>query len=341
MNNEHKLSYDIYDPSSSVSGDYWQLGTARTSMDKSDWQAISNCINQGLPEREDEAFRCKEPRPEYELWGCIKWCDYYWIYRHFLTGLDNFARPGRYFFVLLRLGSATELRDTVLSRLFANLEKQRGIPIDIEGLKYDMALRPLGLTDQVLGTLPSSSFGLDTVSRNISEIPDGAHIGWIIKDGALLRKYDDLPSPSQHINQPRKQQQEIEAPIMSNLKPISSQPNVKGPLEAPPGAKSNQRRSNKPGIFSHNTSTSISVVVMLLLISILALYKYYELKSSLGKDIRDMKESHNNEISILKQQLADEKNKNKDLRNELENAIAAKKYYLELLKQNNITIKQQ
>ena len=187
--------YDIYDPSSSVSGSYWQLGTANKTINKEEWQKVSGYINQGLPVREDELFRCKSPEMKHELWGCLHLQDSYWVYRHFLTGYDNFNRPGRYFFVLFKLESLTALRNPLMSNILRHLAGQTTIPLDLQSLKSQSISTTVGsMADQLFPINPVavSEQNLTKIEELISKIPVNEHHAWVIRQCNILRKYLNL-----------------------------------------------------------------------------------------------------------------------------------------------------
>ena len=198
MREKQRLLYDIYDPSSSVSGGYWQLGTANKAINKEEWQKFSGYINQGLPVREDALFRCKSPELEHELWGCLHWQGLYWVYRHFLTGHDNFNRPGRYFFVLFKLESPAELRNPATSNILRHLAGQTAIPLDVQPLKSQSISTAAGsMTDRLFPNTPPSVSGQNvaTIAEMISKVPANEHHAWVISQGKVLREYPDLDTP--------------------------------------------------------------------------------------------------------------------------------------------------
>ena len=182
------MEYDIYDPSNTVAGGYWQLGRARLSPEKSRWQAVAAAINQGLPAREVPLFSRNEPVQEPELWGCVRWAGLFWTYRVFLTGRDNFDRPGRYFFVLFRVDSPADLRNILITRIVRDLEQQTAIPLDIARLEHPPTT--LGKPSNPNGQIANEFL----VQRALS-LPEGGHHGWIVRGGRIEREYSDLPSP--------------------------------------------------------------------------------------------------------------------------------------------------
>jgi len=226
MNNtEESLLYDIYDPSNSVDGDYWQLGIADGTGDKDTWQQVSSCINRGLPTKEEKLFGFTAQQLDFELWGCLLWQGNYWIYRHFLTGRDIYNRPGRYFFVLFKLKSYTMLGDAGISNIIQYLEGQVRIPIDIKPLKAMSNKSPIetSITDQLFNAIqPAIDVSVTgfPIAGKIAQMKDG-HRAWVVKQGSIVREYLDLDIP-----QPRPDKQLAETDIQSQ-KPTERPPFIK------------------------------------------------------------------------------------------------------------------
>lgn len=189
------MEYDIYDPSNTVDGGYWQMGHGSDLAINNQWRAVADLINQGLPLRENSLFRCTLPERDNELWGCLRRDGLFWMYRVYLTGRDNFARPGRYFFLLFKLDSPNGIQDQSITKIVRHMETQTAIPLSIHEMRCLLAKSPdpANLTTQIFTGSSAIRDTAGLLAGKCTAIPEGAHHGWIIKNGTIVRQYSDLP----------------------------------------------------------------------------------------------------------------------------------------------------
>ena len=183
------MEFDIYDAASPDKGDYWQMRHVAGSPKGGMWQAVADAVNQGLPSRETELFRCTDPVRDQALWGCIRWAGCFWWYRIFLAGRDGFNRPGRYFFVVFRTDSATGAREFEMTRVERGLELQVGIPLDVKHLPASQDPHGGGVTQG------GHEIAADLV-RGVGGMQEGEHRAWIVKGGRIERSHPLLPAPT-------------------------------------------------------------------------------------------------------------------------------------------------
>ena len=186
------VQYDIYDPSNSVAAQYWQMGVAESAKDTADWKKIGQCVNQGLPVKENSLFQCTKPDYDHAMWGCIHWKGIYWIYRLFLTGRDRFDRPGRYFFVLFKFNTLENLPYSEIIRIIHYLENQTTNPLDLEPLQNFStpnidAVKPI--------EIGISNDNLKSIFKWFRGMQDDFHAAQVTKRGNIISTYNDLIIP--------------------------------------------------------------------------------------------------------------------------------------------------
>ena len=216
------MTYDVNDPSFSVSGEYWQLGHAKASHDYDSWQHAARSIHQGLPVREEEFFRRTEAVTSPQFWGCIRDNNSYWIYRIYITGRDAHARPGRYFFVLFQVSSLASLSESEPSRIIFYLETQRSIPLILDRIPDpDPAIASTyPLTDTLYNGRPETPplTQMAFAIQSAQNVPVGSHYAWIIDSKTVLKIHTDLPL----LGKPSAKPYFRQAPPPGNFAPATS-----------------------------------------------------------------------------------------------------------------------
>lgn len=130
----------VYDPSQRrvETSSYWQWTTG--PVDK-DWTLAAERVNTGWP-----AIGGLYDR-ESKWYGFIAASEgKCWIYRLYAAGRDSFGRPGRYFFVLVRLDKENLLCPEVAG-LFRYFDSERGLPLRTQPLDQGW---PEATPDEVL-----------------------------------------------------------------------------------------------------------------------------------------------------------------------------------------------
>ncbi len=182
-----KIEFDIQDPSHSIDADYWQCSVAQKSENKNDWGKIQGCINRELPHKRVEFGQAVLPEKKLEFWGCIKYNQKLWLYRHFITGKDNKGRPGRYFFVVFRLEpSFTRDKETLnfVSKILSKLSSKISIPLDLNDLENNEALN-------ISENIP------DEICHKIAklETAENMHVAWVVEKDSNFTNYFNLSTP--------------------------------------------------------------------------------------------------------------------------------------------------
>lgn len=190
------LKYAIYDPSYSRESGYWQWHELSEPFDASSWTSIAHSIQQGLPKKEEGLFGQTQPTAMPQLWGCIrKTGNSLFVYRFYITGRDSFGRPGRFFFIVFQLSSASELETPEAKKMLAYLETQKSMPIVCK--KHEELAEPSGgsssLTEAIFSASPESPSPLDRIIRLVGETSVASHHGWVIGRDGSVETYTDLP----------------------------------------------------------------------------------------------------------------------------------------------------
>jgi hypothetical protein len=252
--NKEMIEAGVYDSSHRISGSYWQWGNV--SLDPS-WDEVAELVHQGWP-----AEQRKFPDQQAVLLGVVRRPERTWLYRVYPAGRDGFGRPGRYFFVVLRLPSPDWIVHPQVAGLLAYFEKERGLPLKIEPLERGW---PDGEADPALLQIHkefqehprSSHWGMDGAGRTIQfkypEEPkrqggqgDAASAGkFILGAGVILAAAVGafLLKPSSQVVS---QEDEEGAKTASN--PLPSGPTQTTPpkIDAPSGASGSQSDGRTP-----------------------------------------------------------------------------------------------
>ncbi len=190
------VHFDINDPSHSISGEYWQMGTAKNLPDFLEWQQTANCIHQGLPVDEKKLFQQSEAVTRPQFWGCLRDNVSFWVYRIFLTGRDAQGRPGRYFFVLFHSSSPALLAQSGVVNVLNYLASQSSIPLMLDEIS---GINPCetATTDERFPAEENSGIPMELALaiKHSEDVPAGSHFGLVIDGGTLLRKHPDLGFP--------------------------------------------------------------------------------------------------------------------------------------------------
>lgn len=113
----------VYDPSHRNEGGYWQWRNVHS--DKS-WEDAAALVHEGWPEKADNFDN--QNAVLYGVMGTGAGCS--WFYRVYPAGRDRFGRPGRYFFVLLRLHSPEQMLDPEVAGLLRYFDAERSLPLE-------------------------------------------------------------------------------------------------------------------------------------------------------------------------------------------------------------------
>jgi hypothetical protein len=159
------FKYNIWDPSYSKNGSYWQLPNVFSSTEADLWRQVVNCISNELPKRESDIFKCTETDRSHAFMGCLNWKNQYWAYRFFLTGRDGQNRPGRYFIAIFNLNDLNAIKSPQFSGIIKYLSSLTSIPLELNELNgeiigLDILPETATLLNVALKTNPNTHSGL-------------------------------------------------------------------------------------------------------------------------------------------------------------------------------------
>lgn len=133
----------VFDPAYRKAGSYWQWSSVAIDAD---WEQAAENVHKGWPANlgsfDDQSAVCfgvldEDPGSR-------------WLYRVYLGGRDSFGRPGRYFFVLIRLQSPDQVLLPEVSNFLSYFDTERSLPLNVGPLDGDM---PSGKSNNLLETL--------------------------------------------------------------------------------------------------------------------------------------------------------------------------------------------
>jgi hypothetical protein len=167
---EKLIGAGVYDSSRGTSVSNWKW--SNVTIDRA-WEGVAALIHQGWPTNE-QAFSDKQAflNEKAAMLGMIRGRDSLWLYRVYPADRDP-DRPGRYFFVILRLSSFEQILHPRVAGLLAYFEEERGLPLNTTPLEgewpdkeVDMNLSDLLRECEVM---PSEShWGVDGNGRVLS-----------------------------------------------------------------------------------------------------------------------------------------------------------------------------
>ncbi len=144
-------------------------------MDRA-WEGVAALIHQGWP-TDKQAFSDKQSflNEPAAMLGMIRGRDSLWLYRVYPAGRDS-DRPGRYFFVVLRLSSFEQVVHPRVAGLLAYFEKERGLPLNTSPLEREWPEKEVDMN-------------LSNLHRECEVMPSESHWGVDSKGRVLRFKY--------------------------------------------------------------------------------------------------------------------------------------------------------